>query len=129
MNYIKGSRVMIILRGLSGSGKSFLANKIFERYKHCCTVCSADDYFVQSDGSYQFEKTLLRDAHEHCQQKAVAACKDGIPMVILDNTNIKLWEMEFYARLAQKLDYIVVSSIFLFCLYSHFYVILYIKFF
>ncbi|CAM1321983.1 N4BP2L1 (predicted) [Pycnogonum litorale] len=106
--YMKGSRVMIILRGLSGSGKSTLGASILSKYKQCCIVCSADDYFIQTDGTYQYERTLLRDAHEHCQKKAVQACKDGVPVVVVDNTNIKLWEMEFYTKLAQQMDYVVV---------------------
>lgn len=102
---------MFILRGLSGSGKTYLANEILRTYKHCCVICSADDYFVQSDGSYQFERTLLRDAHDYCQKKAVDSCKSATPVVIIDNTNIKLWEMEFYIKLAKIMDYCVVRYI------------------
>ena len=42
---------MVIMRGLSGSGKSFLGGLLLKHYKDAAVVCSADIYFIQEDGT------------------------------------------------------------------------------
>lgn len=41
-----GVQVMLILKGLPGSGKSYLAEKISQLYENV-VVCSADKFFLQ----------------------------------------------------------------------------------
>ena len=57
----------------------------------------------------RFNKDRLSDAHEACQQKAKAACTRGCPVVIIDNTNVKMWEMRNYTNLASEHNYTVVA--------------------
>ena len=52
---------LFLLRGLPGSGKSTLAKSISEVHYE------ADMYFVDADGNYNFDATLLKDAHNWCQ--------------------------------------------------------------
>ena len=70
-------------------------------------VCSADDYFLQ-DGKYNFDPAHLSEAHAACQNKAKDSCNRGMNVVVVDNTNVRRWEMKFYLELAHQRDYIVV---------------------
>lgn len=94
------------MRGLPGSGKSTIVRSITSTYPGC-VVCSADDYFMK-DGVYKFDGTQLSYAHSACQEKAKTACCDGVAVVVIDNTNIRRWEMNFYLELARHNDYVVV---------------------
>lgn len=109
-HYNQGYRVFIIMRGAPGSGKSNLAKKVLEMtvgsgidiYK--THIFSADDFFIVR-GQYQFQKSLLPEAHARTQNHVSVAANDGVSPIIVDNTNIELWEMEPYARNAIKNGY------------------------
>ncbi|KAK8391669.1 hypothetical protein O3P69_017294 [Scylla paramamosain] len=99
-------QVMFIMKGLPGSGKTFIGEVIQEVYKDTC-VCSADHYFMQ-DGVYEFDREKLKEAHEYCQQQAASAAEQSIHVIVIDNTNLKHWEMKFYLNLARTHLYIPV---------------------
>jgi len=80
------------MRGLPGSGKSFKAKKLAGDKG---VVFSTDDFFMIG-GKYQFDAKLLGDNHEKNYKRAVEAMKEGKPLIIIDNTNVKLWEMKKY---------------------------------
>lgn len=101
------TKVMFIMRGLSGSGKSSIASMIKSAFKHV-VVCSADDFFYKQDGRYVFDETLLGAAHETCQKKAQKACSGQVPIVVIDNTNVRRWELRFYTELANISGYVVI---------------------
>ena len=94
------------MRGLPGSGKSTVVRAITNTYR-ASVVCSADDYFLH-DGRYNFDATLLSAAHAACQNKAKDSCNSGVSVVVVDNTNVRRWEMKFYLELASQRDYVVV---------------------
>lgn len=86
------TKELIIMRGISGSGKSTLAKQIAGEKG---VICSADDYFVEKGkGEYSFNPRELPMAHKACQDKALNAIKMGKTPVIIDNTNVTLWEMK-----------------------------------
>ena len=92
---------VVILRGLPGSGKSYLA-------KNCSgmdgIVCSSDDYFNNNkSGVYQFNRKRLPEAHAYCCEQFVQAISDGRELVIVDNTNSMKWEYKVYTHLCQVL--------------------------
>lgn len=103
---IERSKVLFLMRGLSGSGKSTVVRAITETYP-ASIVCSADDYFLR-DGVYRFDASLLSSAHSACQSKAKTACNNGVPVVIIDNTHVRRWEMKSYLELASHRNYVVV---------------------
>jgi predicted kinase len=107
---IKRSRVLFLLRGPSGLGKSTIASVIAAKYASSAVICSADDYFMHN-GTYRFDPSRLRDAHEYCQAKAQTAALSGSCVIIVDNTNIKRWESSFYIKLARENEYVVVEII------------------
>jgi len=56
---------LFLLRGLPGSGKSTLAKSLIGDKTYCHR--EADMYFVNSDGSYKFNKSQSKDTHKSCQ--------------------------------------------------------------
>lgn len=87
-------RKLIIMRGLPGSGKSTKARALAEQ--HGGQVFSTDDYFVGADGVYRFDGKRIAAAHEWNQERARSAMRDGVPCVIIDNTNTQAWEAREY---------------------------------
>lgn len=106
----RGYKVLVILRGLPGSGKSYLARKIVEITVGCQDhhnfIYSADDYFMRR-GLYQFDGSKIQDAHAFNQQRAFEAMRRGVSPVIIDNTNTQMWEMKPYAMAASQYAYII----------------------
>ncbi|KAK4297821.1 hypothetical protein Pmani_029793 [Petrolisthes manimaculis] len=103
IDYIQQSKVMLIMKGLPGSGKSYLADRICRVYQNV-VVCSADKYFMQ-DGEYKFDREKLKEAHENSQQTAKDAAERNTPVIIIDNTNVRNWEMGAYLGLARDFLY------------------------
>jgi predicted kinase len=97
--------VVVVMRGVSGSGKSTYIKNNYPG----AIVCSADDYFVQN-GSYQFDAAKLPQAHGACLRKfvdvlAVNANNVLHPTVVVDNTNCGVDEVAPYAALASAYGY------------------------
>ncbi|XP_018026524.1 uncharacterized protein LOC108681948 [Hyalella azteca] len=109
IDYVLKSKIAVIMRGLSGSGKSTLASKLLEIYGDYAIECSADFFFNQPDGSYAFDPTLLKEAHNFCYETAKHEMSVvHRPLVIINNTNIKLWEYKKYTNLAKDYCYTVI---------------------
>ena len=103
----QSSLTMIIMRGLPGSGKSSLVGRILKIYPQA-EVCSADAYFTQADGSYQYDRNKIKEAHTFSQERAETLCRDACNLVIVDNTHVKRWELQPYLNTAAKFRYSVV---------------------
>ena len=95
---------VLILRGISGSGKSTYANSLNENGM----IVSADDYFINEKGVYEFDSLKLKKAHDSCLRGFVFCLENVEENIIVDNTNLSLWEMESYIRLA-KLYWAVIQ--------------------
>lgn len=87
---------VIILCGVSGSGKSTYARREYSGH----VVCSADDYFMQPDGSYKWDPSKLDVAHGECFRAFVEAIQAGQPAVV-DNTNTMVTEISPYVIAAR----------------------------
>ena len=105
--------ILIIIRCVAGSGKSSFANLIWQSE----VIFEADKYFYK-DGTYQFDKNKLHDAHKWCQKQVEEAmilhdtskgqyCAE----IIVSNTSTTEKEMQPYIDLAKKYDYKVTSLI------------------
>ena len=96
----------IIMRGLPGSGKSFLAKKLVGKQGQ---IFSTDDYwYLENPEIYNFKIEKLSLAHEWNRRRVLKAIESLIPVVIIDNTNVTLVDMQYYVRhilLAQKNGY------------------------
>ena len=96
----KGYKIIIFMRGCPGSGKSYMAHQIIERTVGGAPeqfIYSTDDYFIKiNQGVYKFEPKLLSTAHSYNKSRVRIAIKKGVAPIIVDNTNLQLWEMEEY---------------------------------
>ena len=106
-------KVLILLRGLPGSGKSSFANLIWSSF----VICEADQFFYDAEGNYNFDPSKLKEAHKYCRDKVESFMLDNqknpqfYPEIIVSNTFTREWEMEEYFKLANKYGYKVVSLI------------------
>lgn len=94
---------VVIMRGISGSGKSTYAQQILDLWGPG-RIVSADDFFMK-DGTYQFNPSGIGEAHAVCLGKFLMHLQNRIPLVIADNTNIRLWEFNNYLKLARWFEY------------------------
>lgn len=104
----KGYKILILMRGLPGSGKSFLSKYIVMRTvpksELSNHIFSTDDYFkAVNRGVYVFNPTQLSDAHAYNQNRVLNAMRSDWSPIIVDNTNTQAWEMQHYANFAVKI--------------------------
>lgn len=100
----KGFKVLVLMRGCPGSGKTYQATNIlnlcYKNVKHDDFIFSADKYFINKrTGIYNFNRSKLSAAHQWAYNNAVKAVQHEVTPVIIDNTNIVCQEMERYVKL------------------------------
>lgn len=91
----------ILMRGVSGSGKSFLAHQLKSKNQDSVIV-SADDYFKENGG---FNWKKLGEAHKACQELFRCAIDNKTALVIVDNTNVDVKDMVPYYTYAKAANY------------------------
>lgn len=82
---LRTSRTLIVLRGLPGSGKSFLASAIADAYKDHCSVICADNYAVKPEN---LESSA--DGYKALDEAVVACCSAGTAsslFIVVDDSN------------------------------------------
>ena len=104
-------KTVIITRGVSGSGKSTVAD-ILVGYHLSWVVCCADDYLYNDKGEYDF--TLAKGGVNHikCQKKFLQCLNDpDINGIVVANTNTKDSDWAFYKQEAEKVGAMVVVMV------------------
>jgi predicted kinase len=108
------NKVLVILRGLPGAGKSSFANLIWQSG----VIFEADKYFINEEGEYVFDAFKLPKAHQWCIQSIEAAMKRNeesngqyFSEIVVSNTTTTEKEMQPYLDLAKAYGYNVVSLI------------------
>ena len=89
---------MIIMRGISGSGKSTKARALGESG----VVLGSDDFWGPE---YNFDKSKIGEAHQWNQMRVLDALQKGISPIVVDNTNVAMYEIRPYVEMAIKHDY------------------------
>lgn len=97
-------KVLIIIRGIPGCGKSTFANLIGS------FICTADDYHMV-DGKYDWKPENAGSAHVKCQKKVEWGMTEGISKIVVANTTTTKKELKPYYDLAEKYGYTVFSVI------------------
>jgi len=104
-------KYLLLMRGLPGSGKSTIAERILKKFMNIYNTtvckCSADSYFTDDEGNYNFDHTKLGKAHGVCKWKAATAMRKGISLVVIDNTNTTRREIKPYLEIAKEQGYMV----------------------
>lgn len=110
-------RNVIVMSGVSGSGKTTHALKLMAEYEEMraitkrtdpiydCRKVSADDHFYDLDGKYKFDPSQLSEAHGACFRNFINALRDSTELVIVDNTNTTAVEIAPYMLGAQAFAY------------------------
>lgn len=97
---------IIIMRGIPGSGKNHWIDTNLATSRK--VVLSTDDYHVDPDGVWRFKQSQLAEFHnrtlcEYTKWVYLASLKEvTIPHhIVVNNTNIRLFELAPYYRLAE----------------------------
>lgn len=90
----------ILMRGFQGCGKTTWAKK---NYPNALVIC-ADNFFYK-ESVYQFDPTKLPAAHDWCLRRFLSATHRREPLIVVDNTNIRMFEIAPYYRIAECLCY------------------------
>ena len=101
---------VVVMRGLPGSGKSFIAHAgkevsgdgSAEAVNETSAIISADDFFTHG-GSYKFKPELAPKAHLDCHLQFLKALADEKELIVIDNTNSQKWEYRTYCYLSEIL--------------------------
>ena len=98
---------LILLRGIPGSGKTTLGEVILYApgSNNTNNVISADDFFVDENGNYNFDPTKLKEAHNQCQLKCAERMKLQLSKIVVANTFTQDWEMKTYFEMAERYRY------------------------
>lgn len=99
-------RVMLITRGLPGSGKAGIAETVKRTYPGS-KVISADQMFL---GIGAVDKTIetTTEAHLLCQKRTEEALQGNTSVVMNRNNNATVRETARYIELAAKYGYLVI---------------------
>lgn len=93
---------LTVCRGLPGSGKTSLANKLAEKTSGICIA--ADDFFTHEDGTYHFNFNLLEVAHNYCIGTAFYHLSRG-KNVYVHNVFAERWTVEKFVDFAHRNGY------------------------
>lgn len=101
---------VVVMRGVSGSGKSTAAKKLLEAMPEGAMkrIFSADEQFIGEDGIYRFDPKQLAHAYACCLRRfldhvlLMAKLKEPpeSALLIVDNTNTTMHEAAPYMQLA-----------------------------
>jgi predicted kinase len=111
LNYMitRPDQKLIIMRGISGSGKSTKAREL----KGKGVIHSTDDV-ISSMGDYNTfftdmmknkDFSPLQKAHQTNLKNAIDSMKNGVSPVIIDNTNLAPWEAKAYVKAALEMGF------------------------
>jgi len=92
-------KVIVLIRGISGSGKSTFAQLLGTK-----AICCADDYFIH-DGKYLWTAEKLGRAHDWCLNKCRRYMKAQAERIVIANTLTTEREMKPYVDLAIQFGY------------------------
>jgi hypothetical protein len=110
-------KMLYVLRGLPGSGKSTYAKKRWpsmraDRFlwdgedKHAQPVCvSIDHEFTNLSGEYVWEAKRVGRCAAEANTRLVRLLHAAVPEVIVDNTHSRLWEYHLALDLAFAFGY------------------------
>ena len=96
----ENDKILLICRGLPGSGKSFVAKQAGKGG----VIFSTDDFWYKN-GEYVYDEKFAGEAHKWNQKRTKEAMENGISPIVVDNTNVSLYEIRPYVEMAIKHGY------------------------
>ena len=93
--------MMYLMRGCSGSGKSYKAKQLVGSSGR---IISADNFWGPE---YRFNRDFLSMSHQWCLAETVKAMLEGVTPIVIDNTNTQRWEAKRYVEMAIRFGYAI----------------------
>ncbi|MDO8601036.1 MAG: ATP-binding protein [bacterium] len=100
----QGKKVVFIMRGVPGSGKSSIAREIAHPEG---VIHSTDQYFYDAKGEYRFDPSKLSEYHDKNYDAFCKSLELEKPVVVIDNTNVQRSHFERYVIAAKARGYLV----------------------
>jgi NEDD4-binding protein 2 len=104
-------KVVYLMRGLPGCGKSTMAKKLAGETG---LVCETDEYFYTQVGTdptrYDYQEGLLPAARQWNFERFQSAIEKGISPIVVDRGNGRNVETQKYARMAEANGYEIVLA-------------------
>lgn len=97
---------LTLIRGLPGSGKTTLAQKLRDSEVCYDTIHLEADQFFTTRGVYRFNPSLIKKAHQWCQNQVRISMAKGWDTIV-SNTFTQHWEMKPYKDMAEEFGYTV----------------------
>ena len=98
-------KVLIIVRGIPGSGKSSFAELLAR------AICIADDFHTDRNGNYNWKPHNVGKAHDWCKRKCKRFMKAGIDRIVVANTSTQEKEFKPYMNMAKHYGYKVFTVV------------------
>lgn len=99
-------KIVYILKGVSGSGKSKVAEQLVKN--RLGVICCADDYLYNEKGEYDFRLANGGVNHKKCQEKFIDSLFDNtVNVIVVANTNVEPKQWKFYQEEADKANALV----------------------
>lgn len=98
---------VFLTKGIPGCGKSSWAKALPGNN----LILSADNYHLDAEGVYKFDPANLKKAHDYCfkafTEQIWRVSGGGCPFtsIVVDNTNLKVFEFAPYYRLAEAFGF------------------------
>ena len=100
--------IYIVMRGLPGSGKSSVSKRVQELMQglnlQVVRICT-DEILEMCEGGYHWDGYKMPLYHGVAHKISYLATKNDVPVIILDNTNMKKKEYEGYVIDARQKGY------------------------
>jgi hypothetical protein len=101
------SKQILILRGTSSSGKTTLSNLICQQVGN--VEISADHYFYDEDGNYNFDASKLGKAHDHCKKMFMLFLNEpSVNTIVVSNVNAQEKDWKFYEDEGKKAGAMII---------------------
>jgi len=99
---VKPGNMLVIIRGLPGSGKSTMARELRDEAGFPYYHVEADMFFTDDNGTYTFNGLEIAAAHDWCHKQVAQALENGLNVVV-SNTFTRMWEIKPYIDMCAKL--------------------------
>lgn len=108
---MKRIKNIIILRGVSGGGRSTLAYFLVNNSKSDAIYYEADMFTMNEQGQYEFKPEKLGYCHNKCVSSVESSMVAEVELIIVSNTSTKERDFKAYIDLANKHGYKVTSLV------------------
>ena len=98
--------MLVILRGIPGSGKTYLAeNSLEAKERGRVRVCGSQQLFQKTDNAACVDPSEMNIAEAYCRTRFFEALEVSVPLVVIDGVHSQLWEYLVYKRVARAFGY------------------------